>query len=136
MKKFKKTLGLAVATIIAIFCVLAGNLFKGFGLGGGTGSGIGINKAEETTSEQETEKENQANDVITIKIDEETIYLDDKECKDVEELKDKISKLQASGNEKKYVFEHEYAIKKIADEVYSELHNLQDTLNLNIDYNE
>lgn len=60
----------------------------------------------------------------------------DEKCYDVDTLKKKISKLEAAGNEKIYLFDDEYAIKKTADEVREELYSLQDTLDISVQFNE
>ena len=59
-----------------------------------------------------------------------------KSCKvvDAEDLADKISKISSQQKETEYIFEHEHAIKATYDEVMQTLNNLEETLEIKIDY--
>ncbi len=122
--------------------VLGGVIIVGLrGHGTGDGSGGG-NQGTEVSSEEmkETEVQNETevrdNNVI-IRVEENQIYVGEEECVGVEELADKISKINSrQGKEARFVFEHEYAIKATYDEVKQTLIDLEETLGISIDYRE
>lgn len=100
---------------------------KGFGFGKGDGEKNDDEKGPSTEVTTETEKNE-----ITILVDEQKIFLDGEECKDANDLKDKISKLQSSGNTKPYVLDDSNAIKSTADEVRDVLQSLKDGIDIDI----
>lgn len=122
--------------------VLGGVIIVGLrGHGTGDGSGGG-NQGTEVSSEEmkETEVQNETevrdNNVI-IRVEENQTYVGEEECVGVEELADKISKINSrQGKEARFVFEHEYAIKATYDEVKQTLIDLEETLGISIDYRE
>lgn len=129
----KKILRIVIVIVVILLAVVVWLKFGrgGFGLGNGNDNGIGVAELNQT-DEKVTEEKN----VVIIKVDESTIYIDDEKCDNIENLKDKISKIEAVGNKKTYVYEHEYAIKETADEVSDVLHSLQDTLGISVEFNE
>lgn len=114
---------LLLAIIIAVLYftgILGGG---GFGLGGGSGSSDG---GSETSAAEET------SNIITIRIEESSIYFGDELCADKEELKQKIIDI---GNTKEYELIHDNAIKSVYDEVIEVLSELETALELKINYN-
>lgn len=129
----KKILGI-VALIIVVIAVAGFGLHScGLGFESGNGGGDGTADSSKVKDEKEEKEER---DVITIKVDESTIYLDDEKCDDIDDLKDKISKIQAADKEKKYVYNNEYAIKETDDEVSEILRGLEENLEITVDFNE
>ncbi len=115
---------------IGIVLVIIG---AGAGIGLGLGKGIGEENGDsEIVSESDMAKES---GFITVKVEESSIWIDDVECADIEELKDTISRYQSAGNIKEYVFEHDYAIKSTYDEVKKALSDLEQTLGITVKYN-
>lgn len=129
MKKFVKRVSVAGLVIVGLFFGA-----KGIGFGGGNGIGIPAFNPIVETADDNTDKNDET--VAIIKVEETNITVDGEKCANVEELKDKISKINAKGEVKKYIFEHEYAIKATYDEVKKALIDLEEALNLTIDYNE
>ena len=128
--------------IVGILLVLGGGVIIGLG-GHGTGNGSGGgNQVTEVSTEEmkETEVENEAeaqDNNIIIRVEENQIYVGEEECAGVEELADKISKINSQqGKDARFVFEHEYAIKATYDEVKQTLTDLEETLGISIDYRE
>lgn len=126
--------------VIILFLVCFGGLTIGLGgLGTGDGSGEGNQVksafAEEKKNEEPQDEEPQDKEVI-IKVEENKIYVGEEECADIEDLTDRISKISSQGKDTKYVFEHEFAIKATYDEVKQTLMNLEETLEISIDYRE
>ena len=104
---------------------------RGFGTGDGSGDG---NQILDMSIEDKKDEVGRDNEII-IKVEENKIYIGEEECADIEDLTDKIIKISSQENTK-YVFEHEYAIKATYDEVKQALINLEDTLEISIDYKE
>ena len=78
---------------IGIVLVIIG---AGAGIGLGLGKGIGEENGDsEIVSESDMAKES---GFITVKVEESSIWIDDVECADIEELKDTISRYQSAGN--------------------------------------
>ena len=69
-----------------------------------------------------------------LKSEENKIYVGEEECDDAKDLADKISKISSQQKETEYIFEHEHAIKATYDEVMQTLNNLEETLEIKIDY--
>lgn len=123
-----------IIIIVVIVLVLA---YLTIGLGGfGTGDGSGDgNQVLNDLAEEKKDEESQDKEVI-IKVEENKIYVGEEECAGIEDLTDRISKINSQGKETEYVFEHEYAIKVTYDEVKQTLINLEETLGISIDYRE
>lgn len=73
---------------------------------------------------------------IVIKVEDSSIWIEEENCATVEELKDIISKYQSEGNDKEYFFAHDQAIKSTYDEVKQALIDLEDTLEIKVQYND
>ena len=86
-------------------------------------------KADNEESDLEIDKEK--SDTIVIVIDWDKIIIDDIECSDIEEMKDKIVK---SGC-KKIDLQHIDASKNTLDEVVDVLKSIEETLEIDINYN-
>lgn len=97
----------------------------GFGLGGG-GNSDNVNGGSDTSEVEET------SNIISIRIEESSIYFGDELCADKEELKQKIIDI---GNTKEYELIHDNAIKSVYDEVIEVLSELETALELKINYN-
>lgn len=123
-----------VIIVVVIGGLLAYGGFKwgvgGFGTGGGSGKGTQILNA--ITEEKKDESSQKKNEEVIIKVEEDKIYVAEEECKDVEDLKEKIKIINANGESKKYFFEYEYAIKATYDEVRKALFDLEETLGISI----
>lgn len=130
----KWILGIAGLVIVA---VLVGVLFFGRkGFGTGDGSGEGTQNLEKEVSEADIVQKQKDNDYILIKVEDNSILIEEKECATVEELKNIIIEYQAEGNEKEYFFEHDQAIKSTYDEVKKILIDLEETLEIKVQYND
>lgn len=101
----------------------------GFGLGGNGGSGSDGNSDAPASDSSESEVSNTA----VIRIDGNDIFLDGEKCADAAELEDKIT---AIGNAKDYELDHSTAIKSTYDEVKQVLAELENALDIKVDYNE
>lgn len=97
----------------------------GFGLGGG-GNSDNVNGGSDTSEVEET------SNIISIRIEESSIYFGDELCADKEELKQKIIDI---GNTKEYELIHDNAIKSVYDEVIEVLSELETALELKVNYN-
>lgn len=115
---------LLLAIIIGVL-FFTGILGGGFGLGGGGGSGSS-DGASDTSAAEET------SNIISIRIEENSIYFGDELCTDKDELKKKIID---TGNTKEYELIHDNAIKSVYDEVIEVLSELETALELKINYN-
>lgn len=134
----KKLLGLIGGGALLLVSLVVGGamLFSGNGDGNG-GSGSDDDKDTGIVTDDIFEKEDEEEKTsITIKIEENSIWIDDKECEDCEELREQISRLQSKGNVKVFEVEHDYAIKSTYDEVKDMLLDLEDTLGISVDYND
>ena len=126
MKVIKGVIGVIIGILIII-----GVIFVFLHLKSGSGREIGSENTSKLSKETSKDK-----DEIVIKVTETKIYIDDKECEDVSELRDEISKFEAKNSNIKFSFYHKYAIKETADEVTQALHRLQDSLGIKVDYND
>lgn len=130
MKKLNNKGASLIGTIIFLLIVVAIAavvyiVLNWKGPGKGEGTGDETKSSVESTEEEKTE--------IIIKIDEQNIFVDAEQCKDVAELTEKINTIQANGNTKKYVLDDSNAIKATADEVKAALQSLKDSVGINID---
>jgi len=116
--------------LILIFGVTIGKV--GFGTGNGSEEG---NQVLDSLLEEKQAVAQQDQEVV-IRIDEDKIYVGEEECTDIEDLKDRIIKINSQENVTQYVLEHEYAIKATYDEVIQTLFSLEETLGISIDYKE
>lgn len=105
-------------------------LLENEGLGDGSKEGNQVLVASET-DKIDADSQNQE---IIIRVEENKIYVGEEECDDAKDLADKISKISSQQKETEYIFEHEHAIKATYDEVMQTLNNLEETLEIKIDY--
>lgn len=126
---------LILVIIILLFVLL---LFDPFGWGGG--SGFFGNKGSEsgdntgsTTSSVISDTSSEMSDTVIIRISENTITIDGEECADENALKEKVIAISTA---KKYELDHSTAIKETYDKVKAVLTELQDALNIEVNYNE
>lgn len=120
-----------IIIIVIVLILLAGGLTIGLG-GFGTGDG---NQVLNANTGEMNDEGSQSEEVI-IKVEENKIYCGEKECADVEDLTDRISKISSQKKDIRFVFEHEYAIKSTYDEVKQTLINLEEIWGISIDYKE
>lgn len=120
-----------ILVVIVIIIISAGLVCCHLGSGEGSGNGEVGQIINELTEENESEE--LKNTKVIIKVEEDKIYVDGEECADIEELKDRIKKINSQKNDIKYVFEHEYAIKATYDEVKHTLDDLEKVLEINIE---
>lgn len=121
----------------AIFLVLVAGVGLRIGLGGfGTGDGSGDGNQVLNASAEEKQDEAPQDKKVIIRVEENKIYIGEEECANIEDLIDRISKINSQGTDTEYIFEHEYAIKATYDEVKKTLMDLEETLGISIDYRE
>lgn len=98
--------------------------------------GDGSKEGNQVLVASETDKidADSQNQEIIIRVEENKIYVGEEECDDAKDLADKISKISSQQKETEYIFEHEHAIKATYDEVMQTLNNLEETLEIKIDY--
>lgn len=139
-KKHRRRHGglILVLILIIVILILFLLLFNPFGWGGG--SGFLGNKGNESgdntgssTSAVISDTSSEISDTVIIKISENTITIDGQECADENVLKEMVI---AIGTTKKYELDHSTAIKDTYDKVKSVLTELQDALNIEVNYNE
>lgn len=128
MKKFIIGIGVVIIIVMIISVVLLISVH----IGGGKGNGNGESSQVINELTEENKSEELKNTKVIIKVEEDKIYVDGEECADIEELKDRIKKINSQKNDIKYVFEHEYAIKATYDEVKHTLDDLEKVLEINI----
>lgn len=116
-------LALIVAALI-IFKPFGGN---GFGLGGGDSRSSG------SVSGSVPESDSSESNTAIIRIDGNDIFLDGEQCENAAALKDKITAL---GTKKDYELDHSSAIKSTYDEVKQVLSELENALDIKVNYNE
>jgi len=124
----KKVIIFVVILIFLACGVVIGK--RGFGLGDGSKEGNQVLVASET-DKIDADSQNQE---IIIRVKKKKIYVGEEECDDAKDLADKISKISSQQKETEYIFEHEHAIKATYDEVMQTLNNLEETLEIKIDY--
>ena len=124
-----------IGILIFIALVMGVISFGKHGFGTGDGSREGTQELTVDVKEDRKEKELQNENVI-IKVEEDHVYVGEEECADLEDLSDKISKINSQKKNVKYIFEHEYAIKATYDDVKQTLLNLEETLGISVDYTE
>lgn len=121
----------------AIFLVLVAGVGLRIGFGGfGTGDGSGDGNQVLSASAEEKQDEAPQDKKVIIRVEENKIYIGEEECANIEDLIDRISKINSQGTDTEYIFEHEYAIKATYDEVKKTLMDLEETLGISIDYRE
>ena len=138
-KRRKRHGGLILVLIlIIVILILFLLLFNPFGWGGG--SGFFGNKGNESgdntgssTSSVISDTSSEISDTVIIRISENTITIDDEECADENALKEKVIAINTA---KKYELDHSTAIKETYDKVKAVLTELQDALNIEVNYNE
>lgn len=118
---------LALIAVLLIFKPFGGD---GFGLGGGnSGSGSGSQDISGSAPVSDSSETN----IAVIRIDGNDIYLDGEKCENAAALKDKITALSTK---KDYEIDHSAAIKATYDEVKQVLTELENALDINVNYNE
>lgn len=95
--------------------------------------GIGFGNGRAQTDNGKIDEREQG--TVIIRVDESTIYVNEEKCDSIDAFKEKLSEIAANEEEKNYVYEHEYAIKEVADEVESTLRNLEKTIGIKVQYN-
>ena len=130
-----KIIGVIIGILVFFALVMGLISFGKHGFGTGDGSGEGTQELTVDVKEERQEEESQSKEVI-IRVEEDQVYVDEEECADLEDLSDRISKINSQEKSVKYIFEHEYAIKATYDEVKKTLLNLEETLGITIDYKE
>lgn len=123
-----------VAVIIVAVLIFTGVIKINFGEGGFGGlfpNNSSGESSDNTSDAANTTQEEQSNTVI-IKIDDSNIYIDDVLCADETELKEKIMEI---GTKKEYELIHDTAIKATYDKVVAVLYELEDALEIKINYN-
>lgn len=118
---------LAIVAILLIFKPFGGD---GFGLGGGN---QGSASTSSDTSGSAPASDSSETNIAVIRIDGNDIYLDGEKCENAAALKDKITAL---GTKKDYEIDHSAAIKATYDEVKQVLTELENALDINVNYNE
>lgn len=121
-----------ILLLVLLLAIIIGVLFftgilggGGFGLGGGGGSGSPEGSSDSSASEE-------TSNIISIRIEESSIYFGDELCADKDELKKKITD---TGNTKEYELIHDNAIKSVYDEVIEVLAELETALEIKVNYN-
>lgn len=128
-----------VLILIIVILILFLLLFNPFGWGGGSGffgnkgNESGDNTGSSTSSTVISDTSSEVSDTVIIKITENTITIDGQECADENVLKEMV---MAIGTNKKYELDHSAAIKETYDKVKTVLTELQDALNIEVNYNE
>lgn len=120
------------AIVLVVIAVVFVFMKYGFGTGGRGGEGKG--EVECLNSDIDDKEAEKKSSTIIVKVEDDKIYLNDELCNSVEELKDKIGKLESEETETKYMYDDEFGIKAIADEVEDAMHRLQDTLGIYIEF--
>ena len=127
-----KNVIIIVAIVFVLGCIGLTIGLNGFGTGDGSGDG---NQVLSAFAEEKKDEELQDKKVI-IKVEENKIFVGEEECVDIEDLTDRVNKINSQEKDTEYIFEHEYAIKATYDEVKETLMNLEETLGISIDYGE
>ncbi len=119
-----------VIALLIYFKPFGGN---GFGVGGNGGeSGSQSGSAVESVPESDSSSSSEST-VAVIRIDGTDIYFDGEKCENVSALEDKITSV---GTNKSYEIDHSTAIKSTYDEVKQKLSELEDALDIKVNYNE
>lgn len=138
----KKILLILIISIVILVTSTACNKF-GFGNGNGNGDGNSIgtgNKEQVNTNDVKVKTDdeiivkNEKNTIVTIKVEDTNIFIDDLQCTSIDDLKNTIIKLQSEDESRKYIYLHDYAIKSTYDEVKSALESLEENLNIVVEY--
>lgn len=130
------TLLLLLAVIIAVLIIFKPFGGSGFGLGGignNISSGDNANSQDGSASDSTPESDSSQSNVAVIRIDGNDIFLDGEQCENAAALKDKITAL---GTKKDYELDHSAAIKSTYDEVKQVLSELENALDISVNYNE
>lgn len=115
----------AIIAALIIFKPFGGN---GFGLGGN-----GNSQSSGSVSDSASESDSSESNTALIRIDGNDIFLDGEQCENAAALKDKITAL---GTEKDYELDHSAAIKSTYDEIKQVLSELENALDIKVNYNE
>lgn len=118
---------LAIIAVLMIFKPFGGD---GFGLGGGNS---GSTPVSPDVSGSAPVSDSSETNIAVIRIDGNDIFLDGEKCENAAALKDKITAL---GTKKDYEIDHSAAIKATYDEVKQVLTELENALDIKVNYNE
>ncbi|MBD5383849.1 MAG: hypothetical protein HDR72_02470 [Ruminococcaceae bacterium] len=125
---------LLLAVIIALLIVLKPFGGNGFGVGGnGNNVNSGDGQSSGSVSDSIPESDSSQSNIAVIRIDGNDIFLDGEQCENAAALKDKITTL---GTKKDYELDHSAAIKSTYDEVKQVLSELENALDIKVNYNE
>ena len=119
-----------IIALLIIFKPFGGN---GFGLGGNGSDGSSGDGQSSSVSDSVPESDSSQPSVAVIKIDGNDIFLDGEQCENAAALKEKITVI---ANTKDYELDHSAAIKSTYDEVKQVLSELENALNITVNYNE
>ncbi|MCM1164423.1 MAG: hypothetical protein NC299_00225 [Lachnospiraceae bacterium] len=124
---------LILLLLIIIVVLLVFKPFGGSGLGLGGNGSSGDSQGSSSASDSVSEPESSQSGVAVIRIDGTDIFLDGEKCESADALKEKITAL---GTKKEYELDHSTAIKATYDEVKQVLAELENALDIKVDYNE
>lgn len=120
--------------VLIVFAILSSlTVCNRFGFGSGDGSG---GSEKELVNNISADEKNEKKTIVTIKVEETNIYVDNIACSDVDDMKDMISKLESKDNTTKYELINDFAIKSTYDGVKRALYDLENTLSIDIVYND
>jgi len=117
---------LLLAAIIAALIIFKPFGGDGFGFGGGDSGGSEVSGSVPVSDSSES-------NIAVIRIDGNDIFLDGEKCENAAALKDKITEI---GTKKDYEIDHSAAIKATYDEVKQTLSELENALDIKVNYNE
>ncbi len=123
---------LLLAAIIAALIIFKPFGGDGFGFGGGNSGGSGGSSGSEVSGSVPASDSSESN-IAVIRIDGNDIFLDGEKCENAAALKDKITEI---GTKKDYEIDHSAAIKATYDEVKQALSELENALDIKVNYNE
>lgn len=119
----------ALIALLIIFKPFGGNGLLPGGSGGNSDSGPGSPSVSGNVSTPDSSESN----IAVIRIDGNDIFLDGEQCENAAALKEKIIAL---GTKKDYSIDHSTAIKATYDEVKKVLAELENALDIKVNYNE
>lgn len=119
-----------IIALLLYFKPFGGGL--GFGGGGGTDGDSGSAPVS-GSSDISDSSDSEVSNIAVIRIDGNDIFLDGEQCENAAALKDKITSI---GTQKEYELDHSTAIKSTYDEVKQVLGELENALDIKVNYNE
>ncbi len=127
MKMYKNSLyfGLMISLILLAACKKDTEESKGI---------VGVKESSQIIlfTSQESEGETEKVETIIVRIEQDSIFVNDQECKDIDELEEMIIDSGCSGIE----LNHEEAFKNTKDSVVEVLENIESTLGIEVNYND